>query len=363
MLKEWKTRRRGDRSLFGIRVALTQLMWSCVLILPIIFGDAPQADAESQTKVRISQSEAGASAVPLWVAIKQGLFKKYGMEVEPIYVRNSNIQITGLSVGSFQLANTGGAPSLNAAGAGVNVKIVASFIHRIQFDIVVAPEIKVPADLRGKELGVTNIGGTTWMAAMLGLEHLKMDADRDNVKLRAIGNETILVQALETGLLHAVLVNNFSSRRLEQKGFRVLAKLSGADIPFAGTGMTTLSTYLEQRFDVVESVLKALLEAQAFIANPANRLNVVKSIAERLRSPDVSLAEESYKDAREVLEKKPSPSLDGLRNIHRLMVRLNPQIARIRVENLIDDRIMRRLDKNGFIDSLYDHVKGMSVVK
>ena len=353
MLKEWKTRRRGDRSLFGIRVALTQLMWSCVLFLPIIFGDAPQAGAESQTKVRISQSEVGASAVPLWVAIKQGLFKKYGVEVEPIYVRGSNIQIAGLSVGSFQFANTGGAPSLNAAGAGVNVKIVASFIHRIQFDIVVAPEIKVPADLRGKELGVTNIGGTTWMAAMLGLEHLKMDADRDNVKLRALGNATILAQALETGLLHAVLVNNFSSRRLEQKGFRVLAKLSGADIPFAGTGMTTLSTYLEQRFDVVESVLKALLEAQAFIANPANRIDVVKTIAERLKSPDVSVAEESYQDARENLEQKPYPDLDGLRNIHRLMVRLNPQVARIRVEDLIDDRIMRKLDRSGFIDDLY----------
>src|SRR4029077_18471079 len=59
--------------------------------------------------------------------------------------------------------------------------------------------IKSAQDLRGKRLGVQVIGGTIWMGAMLGLEHLGLDPRRDGVQIIAAGDQTMLIQALERG--------------------------------------------------------------------------------------------------------------------------------------------------------------------
>jgi hypothetical protein len=53
------------------------------------------------------------------------------------------------------------------------------------------------------------------------------------------------------------------------------------------------------------------------------------------------------------LEKRPYPSVEGLRNIQRLMAVGNPKIAAIKVEDLVDSRFMRKLDDSGFIGRLY----------
>ena len=52
------------------------------------------------------------------------------------------------------------------------------------------------------------------------------------------------------------------------------------------------------------------------------------------------------------IERKPFPTIQGLSNIQRLMKLRNPSIDRLRLEDLIDDRILRRLDESGFIDAL-----------
>ncbi|MBI2987607.1 MAG: ABC transporter substrate-binding protein [Deltaproteobacteria bacterium] len=315
-------------------------------------GYEVHAAQEAITKIRISQSSVTSTATPFWIAQEQGMFKKYKLEVEAIYVRNSTIQMAGLSTGSFQLSSTGGTPSLSAAAGGLSLKILASMGRRLPYDIAVRPDIKAPEDLRGKNLGVTNIGGTTWMAAILALEHLRLDPARDDIKLQALGNQTVLVQALERGRIEVILIDHFFNRQLKEKGFSILLEGPLANIPFASNGLVASRGYLEQHPNIVESALKALLEAQAFIANPGNKPVVLKTIREHLKVADPSVAEWGYQYLIEMLERKPYPALEGVRNIQRLM-RHNPQVAKIRAEDVVDDRIMRKLDESGFIDSLY----------
>jgi ABC-type nitrate/sulfonate/bicarbonate transport system substrate-binding protein len=121
------------------------------------------------TKLRISQSAVNARSAILWIAQGQGIFAKHGVEVETIYLRNSSLQMAALATGDVQIASSGGAPVLSAVSGGQDLKIVASPSNRLAYDVVARPEIKEAKDLRGKRFGVTNIGGTTWMAAILAL--------------------------------------------------------------------------------------------------------------------------------------------------------------------------------------------------
>ena len=79
---------------------------------------------------------------------------------------------------------------------------------------------------------------------------------------------------------------------------------------------------------------------------------VIALISKRLRITSQE-AEEGYKDMLLGLERKPFPSVEGIKNIQRLMKSRNPRMADLKVEDLIDASFMRKLDESGFIDRLY----------
>lgn len=332
-----------------LNIILRLLIFFCFLTG---LGSVSETQAGSLAKVRLSQSNVGLNSAPLWLGISQGFFAKYGLDLEPIYVRNSTIQMMALTTDQVQFSNTGGGPALNAAAKGYDLKIVATFTQQGYWDIVVNPKIKGTTDLRGKELGVTNIGGTTWIGAILGLEHFKLRPDRDDIKLQAIGNNTVLPQALISGRVDAILVDPSLTRELKKKGFTVLAELSRYNIPFASSCLVVSRAYLEKHPGIVEGVLKGLIEGTAFLYNPANQRTVFKIFAERLKITDPALAKEALGDLDKIVSRKPYPSLAGLRNIQRALI-YNPNVAKVKVEDLIDDRIYRKIEDSGFIDNLY----------
>lgn len=102
----------------------------------------------------------------------------------------------------------------------------------------------------------------------------------------------------------------------------------------------------------MEGILKGLVEAIAFILSPKNKPAVLKTTMNYLKISDPAEAEEGYQDLLTV-ERKPFPSLEGLRNMQRLMKIGNPKLGNVKVEELIDDRILRKLDESGFINRLY----------
>jgi ABC-type nitrate/sulfonate/bicarbonate transport system substrate-binding protein len=314
----------------------------------------PSAAGESGlTKVRISQSAVNTRSAVLWIAKGQGFFAKYGLDVETIYLRSSNLQMAAMATGDVQFGSSGGAPVLSAVAGGQDLKIVASPSNKLSYDVVVRPEIKEAKDLRGKRFGVTNIGGTTWMAAILALEHLGLDASRDQVRINAIGNQTILAQAIEAGNIDVTLLDPFLSRRMKQKGLSVIVELYRAKIPFVNTSLVVNGNYLRDHPHVTEYMLKGLIEAQSFISLPANRNSVLQTMMQQIKLNDPITLEEGYQDLLVGFERKPYGTPEGLRNIQRMMGSLNPNVSRVKVDNLIDNRFVRKLDESGFIDALY----------
>jgi NitT/TauT family transport system substrate-binding protein len=304
-------------------------------------------------KVRISQSAVAARSTVLWIAQEKGLFAKHGVDMEVVYLRSSPLQMTALATGEVQFAASGGSPFLFAVSGGQDLKIIAGQGNRLSYHLVVRPEIKEAKDLRGKRFGVTNIGGTTWMATYLTLEHLGLDATRDRISINGLGNQTILAQAVESGNIDATLLDPFLSRGPKSKGLPVLVDLYRAKIPFMTGTVAVSGNYLREHPDVVEAVLKALIEAQAFVAAPVNRSAVLQTMSRHMKLSNPALLEDGYQDLQVGVEKKPYAQVDGLRNIQRMMATLNPKVKSIRVEDLIDNRFIRKLDESGYIDSLY----------
>jgi ABC-type nitrate/sulfonate/bicarbonate transport system substrate-binding protein len=335
-------------------VGIVSLLFLLVSIVDVQAAQSGEEGRKSTARrVRISQSAISNNSAPLWVAQGQGFFGKYGLEAEIIYVRSSTMQMAALSTGQVDVSITGGTPVLFAAAAGQSVKLVSSTSSRLTSDLVVRPEIAKPEDLRNKRFGVSIIGGTSWMEALLALEYLGLNPGRDSIQINATGGQSIRASALETGSIDAALLAPLLSRTLKTKGFRILLELSQVNVPFVNTGIVASTTYLDKHPDVVDAILKSLLEAQAFIASPTNKASVIKTLMHHMRISDRLIAEEGYQEMARELEKRPYPSVEGLRNIQRLLAVGNPKIAAIKVEDLVDSRFMRKLEDSGFIDRVY----------
>src|SRR4030095_7304393 len=110
--------------------------------------------------------------------------------------------------------------------------------------------------------------------------------------------------------------------------------------------------FLLKRPDVVESYLRAEIEALAFAIGPKNKPVVLKTLMRRLKV-DAAAAEEGYQDLLRGIDRKPFPSLDGLRNVQRMLKIRTPKIGDIKAEDVIDARILQKLDDSGFIDRAY----------
>ena len=322
------------------------LFFITILIVFLAGSESP-----AQTKVKIAHASMSVRLAPLWVAQDQGFFTKYGIDAEIIFVRTGPILVAAMASGDIQIGSTGGPGVLGAAVGGADIKLLANFTSRITYDLVARPEIKSPQDLRGKRFGVQAIGGTVWMGAILGLEHLGLEPVRDKIDILVVGDLTILAQALAAGTIDATVLDSSFSLRLQEKGFSILAQFSKVDLPFVSQGVAARKAYIDKNPSVIEGVLKAMLEGSAYALSLKNKPSTLAILKRRLRIDDRQ-AEEAYNDMLIALERKPNPSLAGLHNIQRLMKLQNPKVEKIKVEDLIEDRFLRALDQSGFIDNV-----------
>lgn len=322
-----------------------------LVVANILFGSISASAATAPTKVVIAYASIGPRTAPLWAAEEQGIFRKNGIEPQLIFIRGAPTLVAALTSGDMDIGYTGGTAVLGASAAGIDLKILAVLTNRVTYDLVARPGIKSVEDLRGKRFGVTSIGGTLWMGGVLGLEKLGIDTNRDDIRFLVIGDQVILSQALEDSRIDATVLDLVFSKRLSQKGFPILAELHKSNLPLTSTSIVARQGYIQKNPQLMENFLKSVLEGIAFVLGAPNRAATIKLLQRRLRVSERE-AEEGFVDMTIGLDKKPFPSLDGLRNIQRLMKLRNPKLANVKVEDLIDDQILRRLDDSGFIDKV-----------
>ena len=311
------------------------------------------AESAAATRLVIGYSTINPRIAPLWFAQEAGYFQKYGLDTTLVFLRTTPLLIAGMKSGSVAIAYGAGGSILNASVGESDLRILATFTGRMTNDLVARPAIKTANDLRKKTVGVQSIGGTNWIGAMLWLESLGLNPNRDGITIQVVGDQTVRAQALEAGRIDAAAVDTVFSKRLAERGFTILGDSQRINIPFVGVDIAAPRAYIAEQWEAVENVVKALLESLAYIVTPKNHAAVLELIMKRLRISDQAPAEEGYQDLLRNMSRKPYPTTDGLRNVQRYIKAQNPRIGDVKVEELIDSRFVRKLDETGFIDRLF----------
>jgi NitT/TauT family transport system substrate-binding protein len=328
------------------RIAVIAFLGNLLILTAATFA------AVAPSRLVIGYASTTPRLMPLWMARDQGFFAKYGIESEPVLLRNGANLVTGMAAGDIQIGRTAGAAVLSAVAAGHELRMLATFSSRNSYDVVARPSIKRAEDFRGKKLAINSIGGGTWIGAMLWLEHLGLDVQRDQILLQTVGDQGMQSQALESGVVDVAFVDGVYSKLLKQRGMNIIAEAGELKQPLVSQSTIMPRVFLQQHPDVAEGYLKGEIEGIAFATAPKNKPAVIKTLMRRLRV-DAAAAEEGYTDMLRGVDRKPLASLEGMRNLQRLLKPRNPKIAEVKVEDIVDNRIMRRLEESGFIERVF----------
>src|SRR5262245_15189453 len=190
-------------------------------VLSVLFlSSIDDVSAAAAPKIVLAHGALNARIAPLWIGHEQKFFAKYGVDSTVILVGEIEFMASAFGTGEIDFALSSGSTLLGAAAGGLDAKMIAALNGRVTYDLVAAPNIKSVKDLRGKRFGIQAFGGGLWMGAMLGLETLGVDPQRDNLNILQVGDQSVIAQALEAGSIDAAALDGVFSRRLKQKGFR-----------------------------------------------------------------------------------------------------------------------------------------------
>jgi NitT/TauT family transport system substrate-binding protein len=326
------------------------------LALVILFMGAVMltGSVTAQEKMRMGLSSVSGLHSAVWVAEDKGLFRKNGLEVEVIVTgQGGTAGISALLANDIQMVNSAGDVLVAAALRGGDTVMVASVVNKGLQRLVSKPEIKTPADLKGKRVGVTRIGAVSHSVLLMMLQRWKMNVN--DVQVLQLGSSPNMLASLDKGGVDAAVLTIPSMFVAEDRGYRVLLDMADTDIYYLHTMVATTRQYIKSNRDKVLRFLRGYVEGIAFVKhNKKESLDVVRK---KLRlGPEQERNLERSLDllVAKYYESMPYPSLRGVETVLGFIEKDNPKAKTVDPKSFVDDSLLREIEQSGFIKKLYD---------
>ena len=233
-------------------------------------------------KVDIPGLDGSLCGAPIYIAYEKGFFAEEGFDVNLISADTETRKI-GLNNGTIPIVN-GDFQFFPSIEQGVHVKVVDG-LHNGCIKFVVRPDsdIKTVEDLKGKKIGVDEIGGTPHQVASVWLEQAGISAlQKDGeVEFLPFADGNLELEALYNGDLDVAAMWDPLGSVAEKAGkVKVIFDLS-TDPAFAGKYCCFLyasEKLLNEKPDEIAALLRAYRKAQDWInKNPEEAVEIIIS--------------------------------------------------------------------------------------
>ena len=323
--------------------------WSLGGFVSLILYLATLSAAQAQDKLLISYGGHNETVGPMWVAVDRGLFKKYGLEVNMLQVRNGQVSLTAVMSGDVQAFWPAVSSVLSGVSGGAKLGCIAHPFNKISRELIVRKDIESLAALREKIVGVQSIGGGFWLQTMIVLDRLGVDPDKNKLQMRVIGDEPTILQALLASNIDAAVITFASAAVAKRAGLRSLANTADLKVPYQGVGICTRSDRIANSPDLMMRLVKGMIEGVVFIQDPRNKREVMEILRKHLRLSTDQDAETSYNALRTVSSLDVAPDPEAWRNIQKYVSRVTPKVAQLDINQIINVSFVKTLEENGFL--------------
>jgi NitT/TauT family transport system substrate-binding protein len=312
------------------------------------------SNASAAERIRVANGGFGTAInAVLPAAYHKKIYQKYGIDAEYIALDSGTIGMQTLLANEIQVLFTTGALAVTANLQGGDTAIIAGGINFFPFKLVVRPDIKAAADLRGRKLAVSRYGSASDYAAQLALEKLGTDP-KQTTFLQLGGNQSRL-SAMVTGAVDAsVFSEPFASVAMKQHGMRSLLDLAESGVPFPQNCFIVKRSYLAEKRGIVVNALRASIEALYLMKRDKN---VAREVLKKyLRIDEDSMIDIGYDYylARHGEGILTLPDRKGIEFVIADAAKTNPKAKSHTPESLkvLDASVLEEIKRSGFVEKV-----------
>ena len=310
----------------------------------LIFSAGP-ATLVAQERYLVSYNGFGVGQAPVWATKDFGLFAKYGLNTDLVMISGSAPGTQALVGGSTHFAQTDGTALIAAISQGADLVLVAASANKFPFSLVAQKNIRQPADLIGKKVGIVAFGGAHELSMALALK--EWNIPRQSVTLLAGGPAANRLIALSKGAFDATLLAPPDTGEAFRMGMHILSNLS--DLKHAAFPINVIATrrsFLEKNREVVKRFLQAYSEGiYQFTTNKEKALAITN---QRLKQRNTALVEEAYQFYGPIFSFPPRVSHEGLRVVLEMLAQRTPAAKlEMSVDKYVDERALDELEREG----------------
>jgi NitT/TauT family transport system substrate-binding protein len=307
--------------------------------------------ASAQEKVRLSHSALETSNAVWFLAHEKGLYKKYGLDAELLFIASTTTSVTSLLAGDVHVANASGGAIASAAVAGAQLVLVSCYLNSLPYELVVSESIKSAEELKGKSIGISRLGSASDVAARALLRGLNLEPDKQ-VPIMQVGGSSERAAAFRTGRIAGFPSPPGVVHLTKGMPFRIL--ISTADFKerfeFPYICAATTRNYLARQRETVKKVMMAHIEAVHFVKTRKDESK--KIMAKYARTNNEDYLEAAYTASAKLYDVVPLVTRPGVEVQIKEATSRKPG-AQLRFEDMVDESIVRELDKSGFIEKIY----------
>ncbi len=251
------------------------------------------ATAQTKTRELRVPYPIGGSTSYFWVAYRGGFFEKYGLKVQPIYIRGGRESIQALLAKDALIELQGGSASIGAWAQGAkDLAFIGAVGNKLDYVLVAKPGIRKPEDLKGKRIGISQFGAITDFIVRQSLKQLGLVPERDAAIL-SVGPQGERWAALMGGHIDASVFQPPVTLLARKNGFPILIDFSKEDFDYVVSGPITLRSFIRTDRETVMNFMRGLADGMDFYRDEKNKDKVLRFMGEFYKSNKMEELEET----------------------------------------------------------------------
>src|SRR5215813_14069690 len=306
--------------------------------------------SHAQEKIRVGQGSISLQSGLMHIGKDRGLFTKYGLVTETIYIPGGSTNIQVLISGNLDLSQLSGAPGVAANLEGGDIVYFAGLLDKLNYQLITRPEIKSVEQLKGKKFGVSRFGSSADFGMRAMLKRVGVDPVKEATILQ-IGDEPARIAAIKSANIDGTVANAPFGTEAERLKLNIIADSVKMDIPFFNTGLLGSKRYMEKQDAKVMNFLRAYLEAIKVLKT--EREYSIKALGQFTRVQNLKAVQEGYDYFVAQLPPVPYPSAEAMQAVVAQIAETNPKARNVDAKSYVSDRYLKRLEEEGFVKKIW----------
>lgn len=295
------------------------------LFIPLAGNPAVFAQAKGLRELKVPYPLGGSTSY-FWVAYRSGAFDKYGLKIQPIYIRGGRAAVQALLAREALVEFQGGSTSISAWAQGAKeLTFIGAVGNRLDYVLVTGPSVRRVEELKGKKIGVSQIGASSDFIARFALRQLGLNPDKD-ATIIGVGGAGERWAALSGGHIEASVFQPPFTLLARKSGYPVLIDLSKLDFHYAISGVLTTRSFIRSEPEMVMNFMRGLADGMDFYRDEKNKAKVIRFLGEYYKSNATEELEETRRAYSQLTPGLPvitAKSIDNVINNDKVLAGMN----------------------------------------